>query len=106
MKKYLFLAVIALFAMACKQQASDGFVIDGKLSGNAENAVVKIFDAAGQTMTVVDSAVVKDGKFQLKGKVDEPAMFQMTIDLADASLPEQERTLDYEIGRASCRERV
>ena len=95
MKKYLLLAVIALFAMACKQQASDGFVIDGKLSGNAENAVVKIFDAADQTMTVVDSAVVKDGKFQLKGKVDEPAMFQMTIDLADASLPEQERTLAY-----------
>ena len=95
MKKYLFLAVMALLAVACKQKASDGFVIDGKLTGNVENAVVKIFDAADPTMTVVDSAVVKEGKFQLKGKVDEPTMFQLTIDLPDASLSEQERTLAY-----------
>ena len=71
---------MALLAVACKQKASDGFVIDGKLTGNVENAVVKIFDAADPTMTVVDSAVVKEGKFQLKGKVDEPTMFQLTID--------------------------
>ena len=70
-------------------------MIDGKLTGNVENAVVKIFDAADPTMTVVDSAVVKEGKFQLKGKVDEPTMFQLTIDLPDASLSEQERTLAY-----------
>ena len=95
MKKYLFLAVMALLAVACKQKASDGFVIDGKLTGNVENAVVKIFDAADPTMTVVDSAVVKEGKFQLKGKVDEPTLFQLTIDLPDASLSEQERTLAY-----------
>lgn len=97
MKKYLFLAAIALSAMACKQQATDGFVIDGTLSGSkAENAIVKLYDASDMNMTVVDSAVVsKDGKFQLKGKVEEPAMYQMQIELADPSLSEQDRMLAY-----------
>ena len=97
MKKILSIAAILLCVMACKQKATDGFVIDGTLNGSkAENAIVKLYDAADMNMTVVDSAVVsKDGHFQLKGKVEEPAMYQVQIELADPALSEQERTLAY-----------
>lgn len=93
MKKTVIVLAVIFAITACKQQKTEGFVINGTIKGNAENAEVKIFDAMDRYETAIDSTVIVDGKFQLKGKVEEPGLYRLKIFLADTTLGENERNL-------------
>ncbi len=81
------IALAVIFAItACKQQKTEGFVINGSLKGDVENAEVKIYYAVDHSETALDSTVIKDGKFQLKGKIEEPGLYQLVISLPDTTL--------------------
>lgn len=96
MRKILIIAAIAIGTIACTQQKKEeGFVINGTMKGDVENAQVKLYDAFSYDEVPVDSTVIQNGKFQLKGKVEEPALHQIVIILPDTSLSPYDQNLGY-----------
>lgn len=86
MKKILFAIALIFSMIACTQKPADGFVINGTLKGNAENAEVRLIDALDVDMKVMDSTIVKDGAFRFKGKLDRPMLVLVQITLPDTTL--------------------
>jgi len=75
MKKLFTLLFIVVALFACKKdQKTDGYVLNGNVSGFSETKVLLQQRVEGEFVTV-DSAVVTNGAFTLKGKVDAPEMF-------------------------------
>ncbi|MFI2744313.1 redoxin domain-containing protein [Zhouia sp. PK063] len=78
MKKHIYKVLLgcAVFT-ACKQNESttavkDGYFLQGTLT-NAPDATLAILSYQQNDSTVIDSAVVKDGKFSFTGKVKNPS---------------------------------
>ena len=67
MKRLMFLAAAGIVAMASCQN-STGYVIKGTIEGADEGSMVYLQDYSAGTLTAVDSAVVKGGKFSLAGE--------------------------------------
>lgn len=86
MKKVFLFLLCALCMLACEQKKEDGFTIQGTLQGDAEGGRVMLQSMTEQVM--LDSVVVKDGKFTLKGKVDAPGMYSLVIDINEPDAEE------------------
>lgn len=86
MKKVFLFLLCALCMLACEQKKEYGFTIQGTLQGDAEGGRVMLQSMTEQVM--LDSVVVKDGKFTLKGKVDAPGMYAMVIDINEPDAEE------------------
>lgn len=71
----------ALSLMACQEKKAEGYTISGTLKGDAEGARIMLLDEQALPPVKLDSAIVKDGKFSLKGKIDAPAMYSLIIDI-------------------------
>ena len=69
MKKIVFLFLLSLTILSCSKVAKGEYLISGKAKGIADGkmVVLKKQNEFGLVISV-DSAKVKDGKFQLKGK--------------------------------------
>lgn len=71
----LILFALAILLASCK---GNSYTIDGKFSDNSFDGktvfLQKIDSLDSETMTILDSVTVKDGKFMLKGTTDEPIM--------------------------------
>lgn len=80
----------ALSLMACQEKKAEGFTLNGTLKGDAEGGRVMLLDEQVVPPVKLDSALVKDGKFTLTGKVDAPAMYSLVIDInePDADQPD------------------
>lgn len=74
-KTFLLLSAICLFG-ACQRET--GYRIAGVVPGTSDGIKVYLYNWD----TPVDSAVMKGGKFLLKGKVDVPVRYQLWIDLS------------------------
>jgi thiol-disulfide isomerase/thioredoxin len=74
------------------QDVKTGFVINGSIVGNAEGATVKLQRASlDETELVdVDSTIVKNGAYQLRGRLDMPEFCTIIID-SDPSNPDQQK---------------
>lgn len=72
---------------AC-QKKEEGFTITGTLIGDAEGGRVFLQDTYAYPPVMLDSTIVKDGKFALKGKVDAPAMYSLIIDINEPDAEE------------------
>lgn len=87
MKKALLLfAALCLFA--CQQKKEEGFTIQGTLKGEAEGGKVMLQTIMEYPPVTIDSTVVKDGKFTLKGKIDSVAMYALVIDINEPGTAE------------------
>lgn len=86
-----------IICAACQPQ-HDGFTINGKLTGEAENGKVYIQKVVytEEEAPILDSTLITNGMFQLKGKVDEPEMYRIIIDL---NKPDEE---DWQNKKFSC----
>ncbi len=95
MKKIILAVAIIIAMVACTQKPADGFVINGTLKGNAENAEVKLYDGMGgyPYKEAMDSTFVKNGKFQFKGKLDRPMQVLVRIIMPDSTLELFDREL-------------
>lgn len=80
MRKLVFLLFASLLVLSCQQKREEGFVINGTLKGDAEGGRVMLM-TMDYPPAMLDSTVVKDGKFTLKGKVDAPAYTSLVIDI-------------------------
>lgn len=87
MKKVLLLLVCVMCIFAC-QKKEEGFTINGSLIGDAEGGRVFLQDTYVYPPVNLDSTIVKDGKFTLKGKVDAPAMYSLIIDINEPGAEE------------------
>lgn len=80
MKKWIYftgiLMVGSIWFLACQREP--GYRIDGSVPGTPDGVKAYLYD----WNTPVDSAVVRGGKFVMKGKVDVPVRYQLWIDLS------------------------
>jgi peroxiredoxin len=88
MKKIVFLALLALTIFSCSKVKKGEYLISGKAKGiaNGKMVVLKKQNEFGMVVSV-DSAKVKDGKFELKGKVKEPSMLAIFIQGVQQPIP-------------------
>ncbi len=80
MKKIIFLVALSLAILSCSKVKKGEFMISGEAKGlpNGKMIYLKTQNEVGLVLSV-DSTKVKDGKFELKGKVKEPSMFALYI---------------------------
>jgi len=80
MKKIAFLLVLSLAIFSCSKVRKGEFLISGKAKGIADGkmVVLKRQNEYGLVESV-DSAKIKDGKFEMKGKVKEPNMLAVFV---------------------------
>lgn len=92
MKKPLLLLFVCVLGIFACQQKQEGFTINGTLQGDAEGGKVLLQDENEDPPVILDSTIVKDGKFELKGKVDSPMMYSIIIDINEPDAEEPDYT--------------
>ncbi len=75
MKKIVIIALLASFIWSCKTTSEDkaGFNIEGNIS-NYEDSLIFLKKRESGKWITIDSAKVTDGKFTLKGTIEQPEM--------------------------------
>ncbi len=80
MKKIVFLLVLSLTIFSCSKVRKGEFLISGNAKGIADGKMVVLKKQNEFGIVVnVDSAKVKGGKFEMKGKVTEPSMYALFV---------------------------
>lgn len=74
MKRLLVVLLLPVLAMA---QSTDGFVIKGKLAGLKDSTIVSLINGSDGQMVTTTKAI--NGAFALKGKLDDPGIFQISF---------------------------
>jgi len=74
----LFFGVLMALPVFGLAQKPEGFTIEGKVTGAAENSAVYITDASNPTDTVA-TGVIKGGQFVLKGHVSEANLYEVNF---------------------------
>ncbi|MDH6304321.1 peroxiredoxin [Parabacteroides sp. PF5-5] len=79
MKKNLLLALCAILITACSEQA--GYVISGSVDkADLNGKTVYLYEAGVQDAEAINSAVVENGSFTMKGVQDIPALYTLRFD--------------------------
>lgn len=96
MKKILFVAILAMLTIGCKQQAST-YTIQGAVQDttgiNGKTAyLVNLADEQN-----IDSCVVKDGRFTLKGKADSTQIAMVVVDYFFAYIIPEEGEINLKL---------
>lgn len=79
MKGTIFTALCGLSLIACQPQ-HDGYTVRGEINGNSEGMKVMLMNESEYPPVAIDSAVIKTGKFLLKGKLEQPGMYNLIIE--------------------------
>ncbi len=81
MRKVILFALIALTIASCSKVKKGEFLITGTAKGIADgkSVILQTQDAAGMIMVAIDTVKVKDGKFEFKGKINEPTMYSISF---------------------------
>ncbi|GEM54496.1 thiol:disulfide interchange protein [Flavobacterium branchiophilum NBRC 15030 = ATCC 35035] len=89
MKKILLLATISVAIFSCSKVKKGEFLITGEAKGVADGTsiVLEKQDEAGMSLVPVDTAKVKDGKFELSGKFTELSIYTIQLDKAQGKVP-------------------
>lgn len=87
MKKIVFILTTALFAIACNNLGESEYLISGTANGieNGKKVFVEIQSETGAT--VLDTGVVENGKFELKGIITETDLGFVRIENEKFSVP-------------------
>ena len=80
MKKIVFLIALSFLIFSCSKVAKGEFLISGEAKGipNGKMVFLKMKNDNGIVINM-DSAKVNDGKFEIKGKVKEPAILALFV---------------------------
>lgn len=66
-----------LAVLPCMYGLAQGYTITGNIKGNGEGK--KVFLRSAENPKLMDSTVIKNGRFEFRGKVDYPQLFDITI---------------------------
>ncbi len=83
----IILSFTCLAGLCACQTQHDGYTINGRIAGNSEGMKVQLMDETDYPPTVIDSTVIRQGKFQLKGKIEQPGRYLLAIDKTGAGDP-------------------
>ncbi|MEO1030443.1 MAG: TlpA disulfide reductase family protein [Bacteroidota bacterium] len=81
MRKILIILAIGLMLASCKRENRTDYVINGNTEGIHNGIRVRLakIDETGNQV-IKDSAIVMDGKFSIKGAVEEPSVYFLSVD--------------------------
>lgn len=81
LKNIIALALVILTLVSCKEetQTANGYILEGSIDKSADNMVVKILQFDDNKEILIDSATIKNGKITLKGTVESPDIYYITI---------------------------
>jgi hypothetical protein len=82
MKKIILLVSVAVVLFSCNKVGKDEFLITGTATGieNGKTVILETQDPTTGVITALDTVKVENGKFEIKGKVTEPAFHTIAID--------------------------
>ncbi len=89
MRKVVLFALVVLSIASCSKVKKGEFLITGTAKGIADgkSVILQTQDAAGMMMVAVDTVKVKDGKFEFKGKINEPTMYSLSFPDLNGGFP-------------------
>ena len=87
MKKIILLLSATVLLVACSKAGKGEYVISGTAKG-IENGKTVILETQDETGVVAkDTVKVENGKFEMKGKITEPAFYTIKLEGAQAPIP-------------------
>ncbi|MBA4320095.1 MAG: thiol:disulfide interchange protein [Flavobacterium sp.] len=88
MKKIILLLSATVVLISCSKVGKDEYIITGTATGveNGKTIILETQDAAG-SLIAVDTVKVENGKFEIKGKVTEPAFHMLQLEAATSKIP-------------------
>lgn len=89
MKKIILLLSAAVVLFSCSKVGKDEYIISGIANGieNGKTIILETQDANGMGLIAVDTVKVENGKFEIKGKVTEPAFHTIQLEAANGKIP-------------------
>ena len=89
MKKIILLLSATVVLISCSKVGKDEYIITGTATGveNGKTIILETQDAAGMGLIAVDTVKVENGKFEIKGKVTEPAFHMLQLESANGKIP-------------------
>ena len=88
MKYTLYAALLSLLAASCHPSPEDGFVLTGALKGvSSGSAKLLLYNDSDRTSKVIDSVVLVNGLFTLKGKAPISTMMTLLLEPGNWSFP-------------------
>ncbi|MDO9255870.1 MAG: TlpA disulfide reductase family protein [Bacteroidales bacterium] len=81
-----FIIAILFSVISCNAQKTDGYTIDGTITGTNSGWVLLKKRKEGKMITA-DSVQVKEGKFAFAGKVEMPEVFYLKLANVDGAFP-------------------
>ncbi len=85
-KKFIYICLIALIATSCNKKP-EGFVINGTIDATANGKKVTLHKVNPQEQVTLDTTRIENGKLTLKGQVDYPDMYFISIEGNNAKFP-------------------
>ncbi len=81
MKKIVVLASLLIVLASCSKVKKGEFLITGTAKGieNGKNVILQKQNDNGMGVIALDTVKVKDGKFEFKGKIEEPAIYSILL---------------------------
>lgn len=88
MKRIVLAIAVLIVAVGCSKVEKGKYLVSGTAKGvqNGKKVFVKMQTETGITINV-DSTKIKDGKFEIKGKFTEPAMYAIFIEGLQQPVP-------------------
>lgn len=89
MKRIALFLAIASSIVSCSKVGKNEYIISGiaKEIANGQTVVLEKQDEAGMNLVPVDTVKVKDGKFEIKGKIVEPGLYTLQLEKAQGKIP-------------------
>jgi hypothetical protein len=89
MKKIVVALAIASAIISCSKVGKNEYIISGIAKGvaNGQTVVLEKQDESGMGMVPVDTVKIKDGKFEIKGKITEPGLYTLQVEKAQGKIP-------------------
>ncbi|MFB9076092.1 DUF4369 domain-containing protein [Flavobacterium procerum] len=89
MKKILFLLTASAAIISCSKVKDGEYLITGTAKGidNGKTIILQGIDPTTRMTVALDTVKVADGKFEIKGKVTEPAFHTLILQDANAPIP-------------------
>ena len=86
MKKIILFLSAAAILTSCSK---DKYTISGTATGfeNGKTVILETQDEKGMGLIAVDTVKIENGKFEIKGKVTEPAFHTLQIEGAQGKIP-------------------
>lgn len=89
MKKIILLLSATVVLFSCSKVGKDEYLISGTATGieNGKTLVLETQDEKGMGLVAKDTVKVENGKFEMKGKITEPAFYFIQLEGAQSKIP-------------------